>query len=214
MTVPKGGSVTVVPTPTPSVCRLVNRRSGKVVDVPGAATGTGTALVQYADSDSDNQRWHLSAAARASGEFVNVHSGLAMDVQGGGPADGTAIIQWTPTHATNQQWELTDAGGGYSKIVNRRSGKVLGISATPPRTSRRSSSRPTPAAPVSTGSSRPGELTAGAAVRRSGGYGSPARGSPAVRRCAARPPRRGSRIPRPRPAVSGAQCTAGRLRRR
>ncbi len=128
VTVPAGGSVTLVPGPTPSVCRLVNRRSGKVVDVPGAATGTGTALIQYTDNDSDNQRWHLTPAAPGVWEFVNVHSGLAMDVQGGGSADGTPIIQWTPTHATNQQWELTDAGGGYSKLVNRRSGKVLGVS--------------------------------------------------------------------------------------
>lgn len=127
VTLHPGGSVTLTPAPTPAVCRLANRHSGKVIDVPGASTATGTGLIQYADHAGDNQRWRLVPAGPAVWELVNVHSGLAMDVQGGGSADGTPIIQWTPTHATNQQWRFADAGGGYLTIADLRSGKVLGV---------------------------------------------------------------------------------------
>ncbi|MFI1092693.1 RICIN domain-containing protein [Streptomyces sp. NPDC020917] len=116
------------PAGPPPVCRFVNRQSGKVIDVPAGSTATGTALIQYAPNDGDNQRWQVTAAATDVWEFTNVNSGLAMDVQGGSTAAGAPVIQWTPTHATNQQWRLADAGAGHVKIVSARSGLVLGIS--------------------------------------------------------------------------------------
>ncbi|MEV4559322.1 glycoside hydrolase N-terminal domain-containing protein [Kitasatospora sp. NPDC049285] len=124
VTVPAGGSVTLAPA---DVFQLVNRRSGKVIDVPGSSTATGTALIQYANHASDNQRWRLTPVTTGGFELTNVHSALDMDVNGGSTADGASVIQWTPTHGTNQQWTLTDAGGGYVKVVSVRSGKVLGV---------------------------------------------------------------------------------------
>ncbi|WP_051969205.1 glycosyl hydrolase family 95 catalytic domain-containing protein [Kitasatospora azatica] len=129
VTIPAGGSITFTPSANtlPSRCQLVNRASGKVIDVPGSATTTGTALIQYAAHGSDNQKWDLRTAGSGLWQLVNLHSGLAMDVQGGSTAPGSPIIQWTPTTATNQQWRLTDAGGGYVKITSVRSGLVLGV---------------------------------------------------------------------------------------
>ncbi|MFI9100690.1 glycosyl hydrolase family 95 catalytic domain-containing protein [Streptomyces fildesensis] len=130
VTLSPGGTTTLVPTPAPTVFTLVNRRSGKAIDVPGGSTSTGTALIQYGAHGGTNQQWTFTGTGAAGSErfrITNVHSGLAMDVSGGSTADGAAIIQWTPSGSTNQQWTLTDAGGGYVKIVSLRSGKLLGV---------------------------------------------------------------------------------------
>ncbi|PYC81165.1 hypothetical protein C7C46_11785 [Streptomyces tateyamensis] len=127
VTIGSGGSVTVTPPARATAFTLVNRRSGKVIDVPGSSTATGTALIQYTGHGSPNQRWKFTASG-AGWAITNNNSGLAMDVSGGGTADGAAIIQWTPSGSTNQQWTLADAGGGYLKLVSVRSGKVIGVS--------------------------------------------------------------------------------------
>ncbi len=126
VTVPAGGSYTFTPGGLPSRCALVNRASGKVIDVPGSSTSTGTALIQYSSHGGDNQHW-TPVPSGSGWQFVNVHSGLAMDVSGGSTSPGAQVIQWTPTGSTNQQWTLTDAGGGYVKITSVRSGLVLGV---------------------------------------------------------------------------------------
>jgi hypothetical protein len=41
---------------------IVNRNSGKVLDVTGASTADGAALIQYADRGSANQRWVFRTA--------------------------------------------------------------------------------------------------------------------------------------------------------
>lgn len=127
--VPAGGSVTVTPTSASSTCFLTNRDSGKVIDVPGSSTATGTALIQYSRQGSNNQKWVFSRVDDVWFTIKNLHSNLTMDVSGGSTADGASIIQWSATSGTNQHWRLDDAGGGHVKIVSRRSGKVLGINA-------------------------------------------------------------------------------------
>ena len=123
LTLAPGGSVTV----TPTAYRLVNRASGKALDVPGSSTAAGTALIQYTDHDSANQQWYLTPVSEGVFALVNVHSGLRADVSGGGLGDGAAVVQWSDAHSTNQQWTLTDAGGGYVKVVNVRSGSLLSV---------------------------------------------------------------------------------------
>jgi alpha-L-fucosidase 2 len=129
VTLAPGGSVTLTPTaaPTPTVCRLVNRASGKVLDVPGSSTATGTALIQYTDHNSANQQWRLNPVGGGPVNLVNVNSGLLADVQGGSTGNGVPVIQWSDGHSTNQQWTLSDAGSGYVKIVNVRSGSLLSV---------------------------------------------------------------------------------------
>ncbi|MFE0463023.1 glycoside hydrolase N-terminal domain-containing protein [Kitasatospora sp. NPDC058965] len=128
VTLGSGGTATVTPPPRATTFTLVNRRSGKVIDVPGSATAVGTALIQYTGHGSANQQWRFTPAA-TGWTVTNVNSGLAMDVSGGSTADDVSIIQWSPTGATNQQWTLADAGNGYVKLVSVRSGKVIGVRA-------------------------------------------------------------------------------------
>ncbi|MDY0812648.1 glycosyl hydrolase family 95 catalytic domain-containing protein [Kitasatospora purpeofusca] len=129
VTVPAGGSVTVSPPPQPrsAVFQLVNRRSGKAIDVPGASTAAGTALIQYTPGSAANQRFRFTPVGGDVHEVDCTHTALTWDISGGSTADGARLTQWTPTHGTNQQWRLTDTGDGYVTITSVRSGKVLGV---------------------------------------------------------------------------------------
>jgi len=127
VTIPSGGSVTVTPPPQSTVFQLVNRKSGKAIDVPGSSTTAGTGLIQYTPSSAANQRFTFVPAGGDVYEVDCTHTALAWDISGGSTADGARLIQWTPTHGTNQQWRITDVGGGYVTITSVRSGKLLGV---------------------------------------------------------------------------------------
>jgi len=129
VTLAPGGSVTL--TPESGVATgtyvLVNRRSGKALDVPNASLSQGTALIQWTQHGGTNQQWRLAQAAAGVYTWTNVNSGLVADVNGGSTAEGVTVIQWPSTGGTNQQWRLTDLGGGYYKVVNVRSGRLLAV---------------------------------------------------------------------------------------
>jgi alpha-L-fucosidase 2 len=132
VTMASGASVVLTPTPdtdgpAAGVYMIENRRSGKVMDVPGSSTSEGIALVQYGRGGGDNQRWQLTAAGSGAWELINFHSGLAMDVSGGGSEPGTPIIQWSPAHSTNQQWTLEPTDAGWFTVVSVRSGRPIGV---------------------------------------------------------------------------------------
>ncbi|MDH6117889.1 alpha-L-fucosidase 2 [Kitasatospora sp. GAS204A] len=127
VTIPAGGSVTVTPPAQSTVCQLVNRLSGKAIDVPGASTVAGTTLIQYTPGTAANQHFRFTGVGGDTYEIDCTHTALAWDINGGSTADGATLIEWTPTHGTNQQWRITDTGDGYITIASVRSGKVLGV---------------------------------------------------------------------------------------
>jgi alpha-L-fucosidase 2 len=128
VTIGAGGSTVVTPnTSVSTTFKLVNRRSGKALDDPGASKSAGTALIQWTVNDGANQHWTLAPAAGGAYTVTNVASGLLADVNGGSTADDATIIQWSADGGTNQLWTLVDAGGGFTKLVSVRSGKVIGV---------------------------------------------------------------------------------------
>jgi alpha-L-fucosidase len=110
--------------------RLVNRRSGKSLDVFEASTADGAAIVQWSatGAGSANQQWQLVPAG-AYVKLVSRNSGKVAEVNARSLAEDAIISQWTDNDGTHQQWSRVDAGGGYITLVNRRSGKVLGVRA-------------------------------------------------------------------------------------
>ncbi|MET7528418.1 glycosyl hydrolase family 95 catalytic domain-containing protein [Streptomyces goshikiensis] len=124
--IPSSGSVTLTPPARHTVFQLVNRHSGKAVDVPGASTGPGTELIQYTPSGAINQRFRFIPVGSGLHEIRTTH-GLSWDISGGGTADGAKLVQWTPAYADNQHWKVTDTGDGHVILTCARSGKVLGI---------------------------------------------------------------------------------------
>jgi hypothetical protein len=128
------GLLTVVPTSasaatvdTTAWYVLLNRNSGKALDVNGASTADGASLIQWTRSNAANQQFQFVDAGGGYYKLRARHSGKVADVNGASAADGAAVVQWTDNGGTNQQFGLADSGNGYVRLVNRNSGKVLDV---------------------------------------------------------------------------------------
>ncbi|WP_328320882.1 glycoside hydrolase N-terminal domain-containing protein [Kribbella sp. NBC_00382] len=113
--------------PDESPLLIVNRGSGKAIDVPGASTVPGTVLIQWSKSGAANQQWVLTDLGDHRYHLTSVSSGLLAEIGGGVTTPGAAVTQWPDTGGDSQMWRIEDAGGGYSKIVNVRSGLLLSV---------------------------------------------------------------------------------------
>jgi hypothetical protein len=105
---------------------IVNRNSGKCVDVVSGSTADGAEAIQWTCHGGANQQWELQDAGGGYYRIVSQASGKCLDVNGASTAEGARIIQWTCGDRTNQQWQLRD-GGGYVQIVARHSGRCLDV---------------------------------------------------------------------------------------
>ncbi len=107
--------------------KLVNRNSGKVLDVTGASTANGANIIQWTDSGTANEQWSIVSVGNGYSKLISRSSGKALDVTGASTANGAQVIQWADSGTTNQQWNIVSVGNGYSKLVSRNSGKVLDV---------------------------------------------------------------------------------------
>ena len=110
--------------------RVVNRRSGKVLDVSGASTGDGADVIHWPWNGGANQQWSLRPGYDGSFRLRNVHSGKVLDNPGASRTDGQPMDQWADTDSPNQWWKLVPAGtGGHFNLVNGSSGLCLDVEA-------------------------------------------------------------------------------------
>jgi hypothetical protein len=127
----RAGAVPVAPAqvapPGDGWFSLVNRHSGKALDVLGSSTADGADVVQWSPHGGANQQWRFVDSGGGWYRLVNRHSGRALDVLGFSTAAGADVVQWTDLNGTNQQWRLTDTGGGHVSLLNRHSGQALEI---------------------------------------------------------------------------------------
>jgi hypothetical protein len=106
---------------------LVNRNSGKAMDVSGVSTADGAAVQQWTRHDGDNQQWQF---VDSGGGFFRVrarHSSKVLDVPNSSTTEGAALQQWTDHDGTNQQFRLADSAGGFVRLINRNSGKAATV---------------------------------------------------------------------------------------
>jgi hypothetical protein len=106
---------------------LVNRNSGKAMDVCGVSTADGACVQQYARSGGQNQQWQF---VDSGGGFYRVrarHSNKMLDVYNWSTADNGAIVQWPDTGANNQQFRLVDSPDGYVRLISRHSNKAIQV---------------------------------------------------------------------------------------
>jgi ricin-type beta-trefoil lectin protein len=106
---------------------LVNRNSGKVLDVSGGSTADGASVIQYTNHNSTNQQWSI-VAANSYYKLVSVKSGKDLEVASSSTVDGGAVDQLTDNGGVNQQWNIVPIGNNYYEIVNRNSGDLLSVS--------------------------------------------------------------------------------------
>ena len=106
--------------------KLVNRRSGKALDVYQASLQDGANLVQWADNGGPNQRWHVTDVGGGYRTLFGQNSGRVLSIWQTSTADGANAVQWVENSGGDQQWELVAAGAFY-KIKARHSGKLLSV---------------------------------------------------------------------------------------
>ncbi|AKU95748.1 hypothetical protein AKJ09_02412 [Labilithrix luteola] len=110
------------------VYTIKNQSSGKAVDVSGASSADGTAIILWPGRDgAANQRWTFTWQGNGVYKITAVHSGKALDVSGAAMNDGGAVIQWPFHNGDNQLWEVALNWDGCYRLTNRHSGKVLTV---------------------------------------------------------------------------------------
>jgi hypothetical protein len=113
---------------TSSIYKIVNKNSGKLLDVYGKSTADGANVIQWLDNGQTNQQWKLVDAGNGYYKVQNVNSGKVLDVADMSTANGANVQQWTSwSGGTNQEWQIVDAGSGYYTFINRNSGKALDV---------------------------------------------------------------------------------------
>lgn len=112
---------------------LVNRNSGKVIEVQGGSTSAGAAVRQSNSNGAAYQQWNvIPVSARVGGDFsyftiTAVHSGKVMDVNNWSLDNGGNIIVWDDAKGANQQWYLDYREDGWFYIRSRHSALCLDV---------------------------------------------------------------------------------------
>ncbi|MET7710554.1 RICIN domain-containing protein [Micromonospora sp. NPDC005413] len=106
---------------------LVNRNSGKALDLYGSATNDGARISQWTRNNGANQQWQFVDSGGGYYRLKSRHSGKVLDVSNFSTADGGAIVQWADLNGTNQQFRLADSDGGHVRLISRHSGKVVEV---------------------------------------------------------------------------------------
>jgi hypothetical protein len=106
---------------------LVNRNSGKALDVYNLATNDGARITQWARHNGNNQQWQFVDSGGGYYRIRSRHSGKVFDVYNFSTADGGSIVQWSDLNGTNQQFRLADSDSGYVRLINRNSGKAVEV---------------------------------------------------------------------------------------
>ncbi|MFH8736353.1 MULTISPECIES: non-reducing end alpha-L-arabinofuranosidase family hydrolase [unclassified Streptomyces] len=106
---------------------LVNRNSGKALDVYNLATADGARITQWTRNDQNQQQWQFVDSGDGYYRIKSRHSSKVLDVHNWSAANSGAIVQWTDLNATNQQWRLADSSDGYVRLISRHSNKALEV---------------------------------------------------------------------------------------
>ncbi|WP_024754454.1 RICIN domain-containing protein [Streptomyces exfoliatus] len=106
---------------------LVNRNSGKALDVSSVSTADGARVNQWTRSDGPNQQWQFVDSGGGFYRLKARHSGKVLDLAGTSTADGAAVAQWADGNGANQQFRLADSDAGHVRLINRNSGKAVEV---------------------------------------------------------------------------------------
>ena len=106
---------------------LVNRGSGKALDVYNLSTADGARITQWTRNDGAQQQWQFVDSGDGYYRIKSKLSGKVLDVYNYSTADSASVVQYADRNQTNQQFKLQDVAGGYVTLINRNSGKALEV---------------------------------------------------------------------------------------
>ena len=102
---------------------VVNRASGKYLDVRGGSTADLAPIEQNPGRGRTSQQWTLADAGAGSFKVANRNSGKWISVPGPTTTQGTQLIQWDDDATESSQWTLAPVRGGYYEVVSRYDGQ-------------------------------------------------------------------------------------------
>lgn len=105
---------------------LVNRNSGKALEVYNRATNDGARITQWSRNDGEQQQWQFVDSGNGYYRLKSRLSGKVLDVSERSTADGAPIVQWADNNSTNQQFSLQDVDG-HVQLIARHSGKAVEV---------------------------------------------------------------------------------------
>jgi len=114
----------------PDVYKLVNRKSGKVLDVEGRSKDDGHKLHQWNYSGGNNEKWKV-VPQEDGYQLVCVDSGKALNVPQTQTGDGIALTQANPAKTPFQLWKIEKTDGNFYKLSAQGSGKALAVGGDP-----------------------------------------------------------------------------------
>ena len=111
--------------------KIMNRNSGKYLDLDNNKTDNNTAIVQFDDEGVDaSQTWTFTEVMKGKGVYSICSYGnknRGMDVVDFSKDNGAQVQLYDYLGNTHQQFILYDCGEGYYQLVARNSGKVVEI---------------------------------------------------------------------------------------
>jgi alpha-galactosidase len=106
---------------------IVNRNSGKSLDVYGDSTADSAPIVQFTSSGQTDQQWSLKDAGGGYVKIVNRNSGKLLNIPGPTTTQGAQLIQFPDDGNSNSQWSLSSLSAGYYAIVSRYDSQVVDV---------------------------------------------------------------------------------------
>lgn len=86
--------------------KLLNKASGKALDVMANGTSNGTWIQVWEDVDGESQQWKLVTMSPTYKKLLHIMSGKVLDVVDMGVENGTPAQIWEDVEGENQQWKL------------------------------------------------------------------------------------------------------------
>lgn len=96
---------------------IINRASGKGLDVQDRSNRDGANIQQWDFASAANQMWDVIDQGNGRFAIINQGSGRALDVTNGRPENGVSIQQYRFAGGGNQLWRL-ERNGSFMQIVN------------------------------------------------------------------------------------------------
>jgi hypothetical protein len=114
-----------------STYKLINRATGKAIDVPGGQNTNNLQLQQWPDNNASAQQWVVTDQGTYSNYYkltsVSSSDNKVMDVRNGTKNNGEAIQLMTDFSNTAQQFRLIRLSNGYWSILNVNSNKAVEV---------------------------------------------------------------------------------------
>ncbi len=105
--------------------KLVNRKSGKVIEVEGHSKDDGRKVQQTGYTGQPNARWNVTSLGDGYYLIVGVESGKALNVPKAATDDGVALQQANVNKGASQRWKIEKVEGSFFKLTAACSSKVV-----------------------------------------------------------------------------------------